>query len=153
MVVMCLCHDKRCSASEHISDWTITFRKSDFRVAFRLCFKASPRAKPFIWKLVLFKCKWTKICVRIKPISTWKASHLDWLWNRRRNATRKSLLLQAECYPCESYFVPLTITHNSFTDPFAKCYRTFKFIVKHCVMLTLIRRISQPEACKRSGLK
>ena len=25
----------------------------DFRVAFRLCFKASPSAKPFIWKLVL----------------------------------------------------------------------------------------------------
>ena len=30
----------------------------DFRVAFRLCFiKASPSAKPFIWKLVLFTCK------------------------------------------------------------------------------------------------
>ena len=25
-----------------------------YRVAFRLCFKASPSAKPFIWKLVLF---------------------------------------------------------------------------------------------------
>ena len=29
----------------------------DFRVAFRLCFKVSPSAKPFIWKLVLFSCK------------------------------------------------------------------------------------------------
>ena len=29
----------------------------DFRVAFRLCFKASPSAKPFIWKLVLFTHK------------------------------------------------------------------------------------------------
>ena len=29
----------------------------DFRVAFRLSFKASPGAKPFIWKLVLFTCK------------------------------------------------------------------------------------------------
>ena len=29
----------------------------DFRVAFCLCFKASPSAKPFIWKLVLFPCK------------------------------------------------------------------------------------------------
>ena len=27
---------------------------SDFQVAFRLCFKASPGAKPFIWKLILF---------------------------------------------------------------------------------------------------
>ena len=25
----------------------------DFRVAFRLCFKVDPSAKPFIWKLVL----------------------------------------------------------------------------------------------------
>ena len=29
----------------------------DVRVAFRLCFKASPSAKPFIWKLVLLTCK------------------------------------------------------------------------------------------------
>ena len=29
----------------------------DFRVAFRLCFKASPSKKPFIWKLVLFTRK------------------------------------------------------------------------------------------------
>ena len=36
---------------------------SDFRVAVRFCFKASPSAKPFIWKLDLFTCKWTKICV------------------------------------------------------------------------------------------
>ena len=35
----------------------------DLWVAFRLCFKASPSAKPFIWKLVLFTRKWTKICM------------------------------------------------------------------------------------------
>ena len=29
----------------------------DFRVAFCLCFKASPSSKPFIWKLVLVTCK------------------------------------------------------------------------------------------------
>ena len=29
----------------------------DFRVAFCLCFKASPSAKPFIWIFVLFTCK------------------------------------------------------------------------------------------------
>ena len=34
----------------------------DFRVAFHFCFKESPGATPFIWKLVLFTCKWTKIC-------------------------------------------------------------------------------------------
>ena len=33
----------------------------DFRVAFCLCFKASPSVKPFIWKLVLLTCKWTTI--------------------------------------------------------------------------------------------
>ena len=38
----------------------------DFRVSFRLCFKARPSAKPFIWKLVLFTCKWTKMCMWIK---------------------------------------------------------------------------------------
>ena len=36
------------------------FPIGDFRVAFRLCFKASPSAKPFVWKLVLFTCKSTK---------------------------------------------------------------------------------------------
>ena len=40
-----------------------------FRVAFRLCFKARPSAKPFIWKLVLFTCKWIKTCMWIKLIS------------------------------------------------------------------------------------
>ena len=35
-------------------------RIGDFRVAFCLCFKASPSTKPFIWKLVLFTCKWNK---------------------------------------------------------------------------------------------
>ena len=35
----------------------------DFRVAFRLCFKASPSAKPFIWKLVSFTRKfWSFTC-------------------------------------------------------------------------------------------
>ena len=47
----------------------------DFRVAFRLCFKASPSAKPFIWKSVLFTCKFWFIYVWIKLISIWKASH------------------------------------------------------------------------------
>ena len=47
----------------------------DFRVAFHLCFKTSPSAKRFVWKLVLFTCKLTKLCVWIKLISVWKASH------------------------------------------------------------------------------
>ena len=49
----------------------------DFRVAFRLCFKASPSAKPFIWKLVLFTRKFWFIYMWIKLISIWKASHQD----------------------------------------------------------------------------
>ena len=57
-------------------------RQGDFRVAFCLCFKASPSAKHFIRKLVLFTCKWTKIFVWIKLISIWKASHSDSLSNR-----------------------------------------------------------------------
>ena len=47
----------------------------DFRVAFHFRFKERPSAKPFIWKLVLFTCKWTKIYVWIKLISIWKALH------------------------------------------------------------------------------
>ena len=35
----------------------------DFRVAFRLSFKASPSVKPFIWKLVLFTRKFRFIYV------------------------------------------------------------------------------------------
>ena len=47
----------------------------DFRVAFRLCFKASPSAKPFMWKLVLFTRKFWFIYMWIKLVSIWKASH------------------------------------------------------------------------------
>ena len=54
----------------------------DFRVAFRLCFKASPSVKPFIWKLVLFTRKFWFIYMWIKLIFIWKASHQDSLWNR-----------------------------------------------------------------------
>ena len=64
----------------------------DFRVAFRLCFKVSPSAKPFIWKLVLITCIWTKKCVWIKLISMWKASHQDSLWNRGERQLENHLL-------------------------------------------------------------
>ena len=42
------------------ADITIIFgtcKYGRFQSSFRLCFKASSRAKPFIWKLVLFTCK------------------------------------------------------------------------------------------------
>ena len=57
------CNKFRC----YISSWYM-MTIGNFRVVFCLCFKASPSAKPFIWKLVLFTCKWTKICVWIKLI-------------------------------------------------------------------------------------
>ena len=62
------------------SDKTTTI--GDLRVAFRFCFKASPSAKSFIWKLVLFTCKWTELHIWIKLICISKALHLDSLWNR-----------------------------------------------------------------------
>ena len=70
-------HFKRTQLKNTSHTLIITHYKhlGDFQVAFRLCFKASPSAKPFLWKLVLFTCKWTKICVWIKLISIWKASH------------------------------------------------------------------------------
>ena len=70
------------SQSQEPTSQPTSQRIGDFRVAFRLCFKASPSAKPFTWKLILFTCKRTKICVWIKLISLWKASHEDSLWNR-----------------------------------------------------------------------
>ena len=72
-----------------------TFYRGDFRIAFRLCFKGSPSAKPFMWKLVLFTCTWTKLCIWVKLISIWKASHQDSLWNRsERQLGNRLILLQ-----------------------------------------------------------
>ena len=62
----------------------------------------SPSAKPFIWKLVLFTCKWTKLCVWIKLIFRWKALHWDSLWNRGNRQLRNELL---RCYNLLAYFV------------------------------------------------
>ena len=56
--------------------------RRNFQVAFCLCFRASPGAKPFKWKLVLFTRKFWFIYLWINLISISKASHLDSLWNR-----------------------------------------------------------------------
>ena len=64
----------------------------DFRVAFRLRFKANPCAKPFIWKSVLFTCKWTKICVN-KTSFHMKGFARGLALKQRRNATRKSPII------------------------------------------------------------
>ena len=53
-----------------------------FWVVFHPFQSESGSAKPFIWKVVLFTCKWTRICMWIKLISIWKASHYNSLWNR-----------------------------------------------------------------------
>ena len=55
----------------------------DFQVAFHFCFKASPGAKPFIWKIACnwFTCRFWFIWVWIKIIFILKASHKDSLWN------------------------------------------------------------------------
>ena len=62
------------------------------RVAFRLCFEASPSAKPFIWKLVLLTRKFCFIYMWIKLISIRKASYLDSPWNRGERQLRNRLL-------------------------------------------------------------
>ena len=62
-----------------------TYGESDIRnfwVAFHLRFQASPSAKPFIWKSVLFTSKFWFIYMWIQLISIWKALHQDSLWNR-----------------------------------------------------------------------
>ena len=60
---------------------TAKYSIGDFPVAFRLCFKASPCAKPFIWKLVLFTCKSWFIYMWTKLIFIWEA------WTRTRVET------------------------------------------------------------------
>ena len=51
----------------------------------------------FIWKLVLFTCKWTKICEWIKLISIWKDSHQDSLWNRGERQLGNRLFIYECC--------------------------------------------------------
>ena len=68
----------------------------DFRVAFRLCLEASPSAKPFIWKLVLF----TQILVYLHVNKTnfhMKGFVLGLALKQRQKATRKSPIVTA-CY-------------------------------------------------------
>ena len=58
------------------------------QVSFCLCFEVSPGAKPFIWKLALFTCKFWFIYMWIKLISIWKASHQDSLRTRGKRQLR-----------------------------------------------------------------
>ena len=68
-------------------------------VAFHLCFKASPSVKPFIWKLVSFTCKWTKICVWTKLIP------YERLHTRRGEIQVGNILLNLREYVRISYSV------------------------------------------------
>ena len=58
----------------------------NFGVTFHLCFKVSPSAKPFIWKLVFFH---TQICwfiyMWIKVISIWKPLYWDFQTEVKNN--------------------------------------------------------------------
>ena len=56
--------------------------RGNFQVAFPLCFKARPSAKPFMWKLIIFTLKLWFIYMWTKLISTSKTTHNDLLWNR-----------------------------------------------------------------------
>ena len=66
--------------------------QGDFRVAFRLCFKASPSAtESFIWKLVLFTRKfWLNHLHVNKTNFHVKGFALGLALKQRRKATRKS---------------------------------------------------------------
>ena len=68
--------------AEFVHDSQQANPQQPFPSCLSLCFKASPSAKPFIWKLILFTCKWTNICMWIKLIFKSKALHLDSLWSR-----------------------------------------------------------------------
>ena len=98
----------------------------DFWVTFCLCFKASPSAKPFIWKLVLFTCKWTKICVWIKLISIWNASHLDSLWPAMHYFVF-SMILQ---FLTSSQILQPGLSHIPLN--YSKKYGSFSHLNEHC---------------------
>ena len=63
----------------------------DFRVAFCLCFKVRPSAKPFTWKLVLFRCKFWFIYIWIRLISIYMEGFaLGLALKQRLKTTQKS---------------------------------------------------------------
>ena len=84
----------------------------DFRVAFHICFKASPSAKPFILKLVLFKCKVWFIYIWIILIFKWKASHQDSLRNRGERQLGNRLLACIVILDCRAW------SHNGCSNLF-----------------------------------
>ena len=102
-------------------DWEldhVLWDLGDFRVAFCLCFKASPSAKPFIWKLVLFTRKFWFIYMWIKLISIWKASHKDSPWNRGERQLGNRLLCDYDCYAYLNNHRDSTFVENSVHDVF-----------------------------------
>ena len=62
----------------------------NFRVSFRLRFKARPSAKPFVWKLVLFTRKFLVLLHVNKTDFHMKGFALGLALKQRRKATRKS---------------------------------------------------------------
>ena len=66
---------------------SIHYQIGHFRVAFCLCFKTSPGAKPFIWKCVWFAWKWTcewklfsyeRLCTRTRFETEAKGNICGW---------------------------------------------------------------------------
>ena len=99
----------------------------DFRVAFPLCFKASPSAKPFIWKVVKIhlnqNLRANKTHFHMKGFALGLA--LEW----RRIATRKSRLdwhfaVQFLCRSDQGWFTAILIN----VTPWKACYHLTMFI-------------------------
>ena len=75
-------------ALPNLKSWAIAHS----RVVFRLCLETGLSAKPFIWKLVLFTCKFWFIYTWIKLIFIWKTFHLASHWNRGEGQLGNGLL-------------------------------------------------------------
>ena len=92
----------------------------DFRVAFHLCFKARRSAKPSIWKLVLFTCKFWFISLALK---------------KKRDATRKS--------PRLLFFCPNVFLTNFYMFFFLMSYDLFIVSMKFAQIAADVRGTSR----------
>ena len=89
--------------------WNWSFA-SDFWVAFGLCFKASPSAKSFIRKLILFTCKFGFIYMWIKLIFIWKVLRT---WTCFETETKDNLEIACRQWSVPSGFFDKNIKHSS----------------------------------------
>ena len=77
---------------------------ANFPLDLRICFKASPSAKPFMWKWVLFTCKWTQIFMQTLDPKRWERFE-------EQGARQKVHILGLKC---PNWFLTLSVSDKQF---------------------------------------